>query len=375
MAPTTAPRLAPLLIVPGGLALVVGLDAGLSHAGVPVPVDSHRLAELHGPLMVLGFLGTVIALERAVALRRAWAMLAPALLGAGALLLALLPQPLLGRLLVVQGLLTLVLVYAALRRRNQDPLVDVQLVGAVLAAAAALLLTRVDVAVTLPLLIGFVVLTIGAERVELARLAMPADAPARLTALTLLLCAGVLAAVLWPGAGWSLLGGALLLLTAWLARHDVARRLVRSTGLPRFAAAALLLGYAWLALVAVVLLVGGRPGGAGYDIVVHGTFLGYAMSMVLAHAPVILPAVLRVRLPYRPVMWVPLVLLHASLLARVLTGAAGLTPGWQGALVANVVALLLFVVVSAAVAVLATRRARARHTPLSPHTPRTKEHR
>ena len=38
----------------------------------------------------------------------------------------------------------------------------------------------------------------------------------------------------------------------------------------------------------------------GYDIVVHATFLGFAMSMVLAHAPVILPAVLRFNESHAP---------------------------------------------------------------------------
>lgn len=348
-----------VLLLPGGLALLAGLDAGLTLAGVPAPVGSARLAALHGPLMVLGFLGTVIALERAVALRQAWALLAPGLLGLGALTLVLLPDPLLGRLLLVQGMLTLVLVYLALGRRNGDLLVGVQALGAVLAAAAALLLTRVDVAGSLPLLVGFVVLTIGAERVELARLAMPADAAVRLTALATLLCATAVAAVLWPGPGWRLLGAALLALTAWLARHDVARRLVRSRGLPRFAAAALLLGYGWLGIVAVVLAVGGAPAGAAYDVVVHGTFLGFAMSMVLAHAPVILPAVLRVRLPYAPVMWLPLLLLHASLLARVLTAVAGLDGSWQVALAGNVLALLAFLLVSVLTSASAPVRAHA----------------
>ena len=60
--PVSSPGPAPLLLVPGGLALVSGLDAGLTLAGVPAPVGSTRLAALHGPLMVLGFLGTVISL-------------------------------------------------------------------------------------------------------------------------------------------------------------------------------------------------------------------------------------------------------------------------------------------------------------------------
>lgn len=179
----TPRSLAPLLLLPGGLALLTGMDAGLTLAGVPAPLGSARLAELHGPLMVLGFLGTVIALERATALRAAWGYLAPGLCAAGALALLLLPMPLLGRLLLAQGVLTLVLVYTALWRRNQDVTVAVEGLGAVLALAAALLLTRMEVAAVLPLLVGFVVLTIAAERVELARLAMPTGAGDRVAVL------------------------------------------------------------------------------------------------------------------------------------------------------------------------------------------------
>ena len=45
--------------------------------------------------------------------------------------------------------------------------------------------------------------------------------------------------------------------------------------------------------------------------------MGFVFSMVFGHAPVILPAVLRVKLPYHSTLYAPLVLLHASLLARV----------------------------------------------------------
>ena len=357
----------PLLLLPGGLALLVGMDAGLTLAGVPAPLGSARLAELHGSLMVLGFLGTVISLERSTAARVGWAHLAPALTGAGALALVVLPDPLLGRLLLTQGLLTLVLVYAVLWRRNRDLTVAVQALGAVLAAAAALLLTRVEVAVVLPLLIGFIVLTIAAERVELARLAMPVGADRWLVLLAGAVTVAVLATTAFAGSplggevSWRLLGLAVLALTGWVLRHDVARRTVHATGLPRFAAVALLLGYAWLVVAALGLLLAGRPVGDGYDVIVHATFLGFAMSMVLAHAPVILPAVLRVRLPYHRAMWVPLLALHATLLARV--AALGLVgvglralPVWQLALIGNVAALLLFLLTAGVTGLRAGRR-------------------
>ncbi|MGO0575946.1 hypothetical protein [Ornithinimicrobium panacihumi] len=353
-------RLAPLLLLPGGLALLAGMDAALTLAGLPAPAGSTRLAVLHGPLMVLGFLGTVISLERAVALRRPWGLLAPGLIGLGALALVALPDPLLGRLLLIQGFLLFVAVYAVLLRRNHDLTVAVQLLGASLGTCAAVLLTRLPVPDVIALLISFVVLTIGAERVELARLAMPRGSDALLTWWAAGVTAAALAEVLWPDVGWRLLGLVLLGLTLWLLRHDVARRLVRAKGLPRFSAAALLLGYAWLLVAAIGMIGMGRPTGGTYDIVVHATFLGFAMSMILAHAPVILPAVLRVRLPYSPWMYLALLVLHLTLTVRVLAVALGRLDVWSGALYGNVAAILVFLLTSITAAVVAATR-RRRH--------------
>ncbi|GMA92632.1 hypothetical protein GCM10025869_31610 [Homoserinibacter gongjuensis] len=81
-----------MLIAPAGALLLLGLYAGLVLIGMPLPVFADRLAELHAPLLVFGFVGTLISLERAVALRRAWAYAAPVLLAVGALL-ALSPAP------------------------------------------------------------------------------------------------------------------------------------------------------------------------------------------------------------------------------------------------------------------------------------------
>ena len=54
------------------------------------------------------------------------------------------------------------------------------------------------------------------------------------------------------------------------------------------------------------------------------------VSMVFAHAPVIVPAVLGVRLPFHPLFYGHLALLHASLALRLLGGdAAGNTAAWQ----------------------------------------------
>jgi len=126
-------------LLPAGIALLAGLDAALVLLGVPAPVTTARLPEVHGMLLVLGFVGTVVALERAVALRRPAGFAAPALLGAGGLLL-LTPVPVrAGQVLLAAGGGALIAVYAALWRRQRDDAVLVQAVGAVLAVGAAVL--------------------------------------------------------------------------------------------------------------------------------------------------------------------------------------------------------------------------------------------
>jgi hypothetical protein len=67
----------------GMIALLGGLWAGLLRLGWAGPFLQANLPAAHGPLMVCGFLGTVISLERAVALDRAWTFLAPGLTGGG----------------------------------------------------------------------------------------------------------------------------------------------------------------------------------------------------------------------------------------------------------------------------------------------------
>ena len=74
----------PLLAL-GGLSLLAALGGGLSRLGWPLPLLGAPLASGHGPLMVAGFLGTVIGLERAVAVKQRWTYGAPLLAGVGAL--------------------------------------------------------------------------------------------------------------------------------------------------------------------------------------------------------------------------------------------------------------------------------------------------
>ncbi|WP_310526249.1 hypothetical protein [Nocardioides sp.] len=339
-----------LLLTPAGIALLAGLDAALMMLDLPAPVRVDRLPEVHGMLMVLGFVGTLIALERAVALKHPLGFAAPALLGLGALLLVS-PAPLVvGQCLLMTGAAALVGLYQPLWHRQRDEAVLVQALGAVLALGAAVLwLGGTAVPLLAPWLVGFVVLTIAGERLELAKITMAPSAGSRLVLLASGLTAGVMAALLWPRPGTALLGAALLLLTGWLAAHDVARRMIHTSGLTRYMAGCMLAGYFWLGVAGAIWLLGGPAlEGVRYDAVLHAVFLGFALSMIMAHAPVILPAVLRRRLPYHPALIAPAALLHLSLALRLWGGdALGSHAAWVTGGVLNVVAVLSFLAVAA----------------------------
>ncbi|MBE0622802.1 MAG: hypothetical protein IH605_19595, partial [Burkholderiales bacterium] len=66
------------------VSLFAGMAAGLARLGWPFPAPVAELAALHGPLMACGFFGTVISLERAVALSQRWGYAGPLLTGVGA---------------------------------------------------------------------------------------------------------------------------------------------------------------------------------------------------------------------------------------------------------------------------------------------------
>lgn len=355
---TFATRRVPVLAL-GAFSLLAGLAGGLARLGAGTPSPASAAAG-HGVLMTLGFLGTLIALERAVALRRWWGYVAPVLSGLGGLtVVAGLPTSVSALAFAGAGA-WLAAAYVVMLQTQPALHLVVEALGSLTWWAAAVVWLRgADLPGLVPWLGAFVVLTIAGEQLELARVALLGrDHRPAVLAWTTLLLLGPMVTLVSADVGVRLLGLGLLVLAAWLVRHDVARHTVRASGLTRYMAVCLLTGYAWMTAAGVIWLVRGPvvQGGA-YDAVVHSVFLGFAMSMVLGHAPVILPAVLRVRLPHHRRDYGPLVLLHAGLLVRVVGGdLAGVAPLRIAGGVAGVVALLAFIVGAAASAVGATRR-------------------
>lgn len=336
----------PLLLL-AFASLFAGMAAGLARLGWPFPAAVAQLAVLHGPLMACGFFGTVIGLERAVALSQRWGYLGPLLTGLGAAA-GMFGAPLAAAaMLVAMGSAVMLAVSIVFYRRQRELFTLTLALGAASWLLGNLLwLAGQPVYLAVPFWIGFLVLTIAGERLELSRVLPPSAAARRvfIAAGAVLLGGIALSAFAWAP-GTLILGTGLLILALWLMRQDVARRTVKGRGLPRFIAVCLLSGYVWLMASGLVILVAGGLGygGAAYDAALHAVLLGFVFSMVFGHAPIILPAVLRVAVPYTPYFYLPLALLHASLLVRMLGDAMALPPwrAWGGAL--NGLALLAFV--------------------------------
>jgi hypothetical protein len=323
--------LAPLL----GALLLLAVGGGLLRAGLPVgrSVLIGQAAAQHAALMICAFFGAVVSLERAVALKARAAFAVPLTAVAGGLaLLGGWPQA--AALLFSAAALGFVVVNLAIVHKQAAPHTILLLVAALawLTGNVRLVVGLHDDAM-LASWFSFLVITIAAERLEMTRLM-------RRRAAAQPMLVGVLCALLAGAALWSaLFGVALVALALWFGAFDIARHTVRARGLSRYMALCLLGGYAWLAVAGVAWL-GLSLGWASRDAALHALGLGFIFCMVMGHAPVILPAVARIKVQFDAAFYLPLALLHASLALRL----AG--PAWRaGGAVLNAAALALFALV------------------------------
>lgn len=353
---STAQRHPLPVVLPGLIALLFGLVAGLWRLPWELGFAAST-APLHGPLMVAGFLGTVIGVERAAALGRPWAWLAPIATGLGALLMLIvgaLPPTLpfraeqAGGLLFALGALALCAIFLAVLRRQPTLFNGVMGLGALsFLVANAFLAAGKPIAAAVPGWNAFLLLTIAGERLELGRVLAPkrGTGPLFIT-LSAIALAGALAAPFALRGADRLLGIAMLVFGLWLASNDVARRTVRLAGVTRYTAVCLLSGYFWLVIAGLSYLA--KPGemiGPHFDATLHAFTVGFVLAMIFGHAPIIVPALTGKAVDFRGHFYLPLALLHASLLMRVAGDHAGaqLVRRWGGLL--NEVALVLFVIV------------------------------
>ncbi len=341
------------------LALLAGIWAGWLRIGWAWPNPQVMLPAAHGPLMVSAFLGAVISLERAVALRRRAAYLPPLLAGLGGLALIAGLSWVLAAWLLLAAAVGLAVVFVVIVRQHPAVYTATMAAGALAwLVGNGLLAAGRPVYAAVPWWVAFLVLTIAGERLELSRVLRLSSRVINLFIISAAVFLGGVALTLVAYTqGTQFAGLGLLLLAVWLLRYDLARRNIRRRDLTRFIAVCLFSGYVWLAAGgALWLVVGGAVAGPLYDAMLHALFLGFVFAMIFGHAPLIFPSVLGRPMAYLPAFYAPLIVLHSSLALRVagdLFGQMALRR-WGGLL--NGVALLLFLATTAAALIIGARK-------------------
>lgn len=343
-------RLVPALLATALLFLVTALWAGLLRLGWNLPWPTDTMAVAHGPLMIEGFLGTLLSLERAVALGSGWAYVAPAcsVLSAGASLAGDTRMAALAALAAsgVLGLVATVMVY------RQPALFTSTMALGACAWAVGNLWWGLGWAIPrfVTFWMAFPIFTVAGERLELSRLRRYTRIGRSLFVLALgTFVLGLVGTVMLDPGTARLFGAGMIALTLWLMHYDIARQTVRSRGLPRYVAVSVFCGYLWLLAAGVAAVSSptwppGRP--LWYDAVLHSVFLGFAFSMIFAHAPIIFPALTGRSWPYSPLFYLPLAALQATVLLRVAADLGKEFRTWPWAGLGNVTAVLLFFVIA-----------------------------
>lgn len=329
------------------LGLLAGLWAGLMRLGWQLPTLTPSLAMLHGPLMISGFLGTLITLERAVAMKQTWMYLPPLLSGLGWLLATIVPDLPFGVILLTLASLGGVAILTEIVRRETALHTVTMLFGAAAWFTGNLLwMFGWQMYQVVFLWMAFLVLTIAGERLELSRVLRPTSFQQTLfSVITAIFITGVALALFNLQLGTRLSGLGLLLLPLWSLRNDIAwRNLRHKLPLTRYIAWCLALGFVWLGVGGGLSLVfGAQVAGPRYDAVLHAVFVGFVISMIFGHAPIIFPAILGVPINFQPAFYFHLGLLHASLAIRIFADYANLHTlrMWGGLL--NELAIFIFI--------------------------------
>ena len=301
------------------MSLMFGMYIGLTRLGWSFPLSSANQFALHGPLTVCGFLGTVISLERAVAIGERWAYSGPLASAAGAVLLITGVDASISALLAVIASAILSIASIKIFFRQRELFTFTLLIAACSWLLGCILwLCGFNLAQVIPWWLGFLIITIVGERLELSRFMRPSYDSKILFVFALLLFlagAGVASVGTWPD--FHLLSASLIAMMLWLMRNDIVRHTIRQQGLTRYIAAALICGYAWLLVAGIIgMSLPQLNAGSSYDAFTHAIFLGFVFSMIFGHAPIIFPAITKIKIPYHPSFYLPLVLLQASLLLR-----------------------------------------------------------
>lgn len=333
-----------VFLVFAGMGLLTGLYSGLVRLGYLTTADLNIPGGLHGPLMINAFLGTLISLERAAALEKIWAMAGPFLMAVSVIFMLFVDLEF-GAWLFTAGSFAVVaaLLYVCYLQPKIYHFI-MAMGGLSLFIGNGLFLAGYPVFEIVIWWMGFPVLTIFGERLELNRIMRPPKKAQRIfIGFIVIWIAGAALLHVSREHGWHLLMVSTLATAIWLLKYDIARKTIKSVEWTKYSAWCLLSGYAWLIITSVTGLISGFPyAGPVYDALLHMVFVGFVFSMIFAHASVIIPSLSGKIVPWSRYFYLPFFLLHGSLLLRIVGDFMGnFTVRAIGSWI-NVIAILLF---------------------------------
>lgn len=297
------------------LSMLIGIYIGFIRIGWAFPVFASLPIPHHGILMAGSFLGTLISVERVSVLKNRWAWLIPLLIVSSLFFLIFQQNQVAFGVLVVGSI-----GYFGISFQNY---MTYKLKGDILMLIGAFFqLVAFTIFIfthSYPMSFAgwllFFLLTIVGERLNLTRF-LPVSRKADIE-LYVWFSVLIVSSFLYHFGFAVLVSLCLWGIAQWLLRNDIALVNIRKSGHYQFLGAALIGAYIWLFITgALGLIKSDNP--YLYDALLHAFFVGFVLSMVLAHAPIIFPALLQIRItPFHPIMYVWLLVLHISLFIRV----------------------------------------------------------
>lgn len=308
-----------ILLITAGIGLLLGLYTALIRLGLSMPAAFELGAMAHGPLMINGFLATLISLERGAALEKLWTYIAPIAFASSTFLL-MFGFPEAGGFFLLLGSVTLLIIMGYLCVIQSVNHHYIMAGGAlVLLTGNILYILNIPVFDLVGWWIAFPLLTIFGERLELNRIMRPPKKAINIFVLIIGLWVLSLAAIhISRDTAWVAGSVLIIAIAAWLIRYDVARRTIKSVQWTRYSAWALLTGYGWLIIGGILGIMFGLPyAGLVYDAILHIFLVGFVFSMIFAHAAVIIPSLTGRIVSWSRYFYLPLLILHGFLLVRV----------------------------------------------------------
>ena len=277
----------------------------------------------HGAMMAGGFIGSLICLERALGFKSKLTLLVPAI-SSLSILFFLLEKPVIAYALLLAGSVGLVLIYFILISKFSKIHNILMLIGALCwLIGNAILLKTYFYPSAVMWWIAFLFFTITGERLELSKYLNISTFKKYLLVFSMLIyIIGII--IPFHDLGGYIVGLSLITSAVWLFKYDMAKKSLKGERQIYYSGLVLLFGYGWL-IVCGLFMIYGAYWGLLYDAALHSFFLGFVFSMIFAHAPIILPGVLKIPANmFNKSLYVWFVLLQLSLVSRVITSFAGI---------------------------------------------------